>query len=81
MKHIIITLLVLLFGATTKAQQLPERLIVLTDIENEPDDSESTVRLLLYTNEIDVRGIVATTSTHMRNRIWPESLHKIISAY
>ena len=35
-----------------------ERVIILTDVENEPDDNESLVRLMLYTNEIDVRGIV-----------------------
>ncbi|MET0375145.1 MAG: nucleoside hydrolase-like domain-containing protein [Rhizorhabdus sp.] len=41
-----------------------QRLIVLTDIGNEPDDSESMVRLLLYSNEIDIEGLVATTSRH-----------------
>lgn len=40
------------------------RLIVLTDIGNEPDDSESMVRLLLYANDIDIEGLVATTSRH-----------------
>jgi hypothetical protein len=40
------------------------RLVVLTDIGNEPDDSESMVRLLLYANEIDIEGLVATTSRH-----------------
>lgn len=58
-----------------------ERVIILTDVENEPDDTESLVRLMLYTNEIDVRGIVATTSTHMRNRIAPETILKVIDAY
>ena len=57
------------------------RVIMLTDVENEPDDTESLVRLMLYTNQIDVRGLIATTSTHLRNRIAPESIHRVIDAY
>ena len=40
------------------------RLIVLTDIANgaEKDDIASMVRLLLYSNEIDIEGLIATTS-------------------
>lgn len=57
------------------------RLIVLTDIENEPDDSESLVRLLLYSNQIDIEGIIATTSVHMKNRVAPETILKTIDAY
>lgn len=33
------------------------RVIVLTDIENEPDDAESLVRFLTYANQFDVEGI------------------------
>ena len=33
------------------------RVLVLTDIENEPDDAQSLVRFLLYTNEMDVKGL------------------------
>jgi len=58
-----------------------ERVIILTDVENEPDDAESLVRLMLYSNEIDIRGLVATNSTHMRNRIAPETILSIIDAY
>jgi len=68
----------------TNAQPLEEqhhRLIVLTDIEADPDDSQSLVRLLLYSNEIDIEGIIATTSTHQRERVVPETVHKIIDAY
>jgi hypothetical protein len=39
---------------------------VLTDISNEPDDEESLVRFLVYANEYDVEGLVATTSTWLR---------------
>ena len=44
------------------------RVIVLTDIANEPDDQMSMVRFLVYSNGYDVEGLVATTSTWMRAR-------------
>ncbi|MCB1128715.1 MAG: DUF1593 domain-containing protein, partial [Verrucomicrobiae bacterium] len=43
-----------------------ERVFVLTDISNEPDDEESLVRFLVYANEYDIEGLVATTSTWLR---------------
>lgn len=57
------------------------RLIVLSDIENEPDDTQSFVRLLLYANEIDIEALVATTSIHMRDEIHPESIRRMIGLY
>jgi hypothetical protein len=44
------------------------RVIVMTDIANEPDDQMSMVRFLVYANEFDVEGLLATTSTWMRNK-------------
>lgn len=57
------------------------RIIVLTDIEADPDDTQSLVRLFLYSNEIDIEGIVATTSCWMTNVINPQSIVKVIQAY
>ena len=57
------------------------RVIVLTDIEADPDDTQSLVRLLLYSNQIDIRGIVATTSCWQQNKIAPESIERVIKAY
>jgi hypothetical protein len=47
-------------------EPVKQRVFVLTDITNEPDDQESLVRFLVYANEYDIEGIVATTSTHLR---------------
>ena len=58
-----------------------QRLIVLTDIDAEADDSQSLVRLLLYADAIDIEGLIATTSTHMRGEIHPESIRATIAAY
>ncbi|NYD89145.1 DUF1593 domain-containing protein [Sphingomonas melonis] len=57
------------------------RLIVLSDIGNEPDDQMSMVRLMLYTNEIDVEGLVAVTSTWLRTTVNPQTIRSIIDAY
>jgi Protein of unknown function (DUF1593) len=66
--------------AQAQAQQKP-RLIVLSDIGNEPDDQMSLVRLLLYSNEMDIEGLVATTSTWQRNKASPEIMKQVIAAY
>ena len=47
------------------------RVFILTDVENEPDDTQSLVRLMLYANELDLRGLVATTSVHMKDGVHP----------
>ena len=63
------------------SNQEKHRMIVLTDIEADPDDSQTMVRLLLYSNQIDIEGLIATTSTHQRKRVAPETIQKIVSAY
>ncbi len=57
------------------------RLIVLTDIGNEPDDAESMVRLLLYSNDIEIEGLVASTSRHLPRDPHPELIEQRIAAY
>lgn len=57
------------------------RLIVLTDITNEPDDEQSMVRLLCYANEFDIEALIATTSCWLRNRTAPEKIIERIEAY
>lgn len=69
----------------TAAEEPPEaaklRVLLLTDIGNEPDDAESFVRFLLYTNQFDVEGLIATTSTWQRNRNQPQLLRERVDAY
>lgn len=89
MQSIFFCLALFLFGGywypeTLAAQERnPEkhRLIVLTDIEADPDDSQSLIRLLLYSNSIELEGLIATTSTHQREKVAPESIHEIIDTY
>jgi len=70
-----------LAGSASLTAQVKPRVIVLTDIENEPDDSESMVRFLAYSNQWDVEALVATTSVHQRSRVAPEKIREIIDAY
>ena len=74
--------ILLAFGCQPSlSAQTRQRAVILTDIENEPDDTQSLVRLLLYSDEIDIRGLIATTSTHMRHEVHPESIQKVIDGY
>lgn len=57
------------------------RLIVLTDMENEPDDSQDLVKLLMYANEVDVEGLIAVTSRPLMNDVFPESIVDRVKAY
>lgn len=57
------------------------RVIVLTDITNEPDDEQSMVRFLVYSNEYDVEGLIATTSVWLRDKVRPENIRERIEAY
>ncbi len=58
-----------------------QRVLVLTDIANEPDDQMSMVRFLVYSNGFDIEGLVATTSTWMRNKVRPDVIHTLIDSY
>ena len=57
------------------------RVFVLTDIGNEPDDQMSLVRLLVYSNEFELEGLVATTSTWQKDKVQPETIHHVIAAF
>ncbi len=70
----------LCFPPQLYAQEKP-RIIVLTDIENEPDDAMSLVRFLTYANQWDVEGLIATTSIHQRNKVATWRIIEIIEAY
>lgn len=72
--------LLVALASTALAADAP-RLFVLTDIGNEPDDQMSLVRLLLYSNEIDIEGIGVTTSVWQREKVQPQLALDIIEAY
>jgi len=86
------SLIGLLFtAALANAQPLPPthvddfagkpRVVILSDIGNEPDDQMSFVRLLLYSNEFDLEAMIASTSTWQRKATHPETMRQIIETY
>jgi hypothetical protein len=68
-------------AAVSMQANKPHRMIVLTDIGAEVDDTESMVRLLLYSDVIDIQGLIATTSTWKRTSVSPELIQALIGAY
>jgi hypothetical protein len=82
---------VLILAGTGVAQPIPSthidnfsgrpRVIVISDIGNEPDDQMSLVRFLLYSNEFDVEALIAATSTWQKTITHPETMHTLIRAY
>jgi len=57
------------------------RVAIISDIGGDPDDQMSLVRLLLYSNELDIEAMIAATSTHHKTSLHPEVMHKVIDAY
>ena len=83
--------LALLTPSSAPAQPLPPahvdnftghpRVVVISDIGNEPDDQMSFVRFLLYSNEFDVEATIAATSTWQKAATHPETMRALIEAY
>ncbi|HEV3258293.1 MAG TPA: nucleoside hydrolase-like domain-containing protein [Gemmataceae bacterium] len=61
------------------------RLVVLTDIGGDPDDQQSLVRLLLYSNEFDIEGLIAsatgTPAEQKADVVKPELIRETVEAY
>src|SRR6202012_816559 len=91
MKAAVVFAIFIVVGMIAAAQSLPPahiddfaghpRAIIISDIGNEPDDQMSFVRLLLYSNELDLEAMIATTSTWQRAATHAETMHALIQAY
>lgn len=63
------------------------RLVVLTDIssleagEAEPDDGQSLIRLMLYADEFDLEGLVATSNLGHGQSVRPDLIRRVVDAY
>ena len=66
---------------TTSAQDKKINVVVLTDIEADPDDTQSLIRFLTYSNHWNVEGLIATTSIHQKTRVAPETILEVLDAY
>jgi hypothetical protein len=70
-----------LLGQTVSPTHVDEfeghpRLIVISDIGNEPDDQMSLIRLLRYSNELDIEALIASTSTWQKSVTHPETMRR-----
>jgi Protein of unknown function (DUF1593) len=72
--------LIFALAGAASAQDKP-RVLVMTDISNEPDDEESLVRFLVYANEFEVQGLVATTSTWLKTKTREDLIRRDLAAY
>jgi hypothetical protein len=83
MKQRFLLLLAAVFWGFASALPAAEKLrvVVLTDIENEPDDAQSMVRFLTYSNQWDVEALIATTSVHQTNKTAAYKIREIVEAY
>ena len=80
--YMLITVLGLLaFGSQMFAQSNRPRVVVLTDITNEPDDEESLVRFLASSSDYDVEAMIATTSTWLRDTVRQDKIEAQVQAY
>lgn len=57
------------------------RIVVTTDITNEPDDQESLVRLLVYANNYDIEGLIGSTGIWKLSDPATNVIHECIDAY
>ena len=76
-----IVLAALVLASRAFAEPPRARVVVLTDITNEPDDEESLVRFLVSSSDYDVEALIATTSTWLRKKVRPEKIKAQIGAY
>jgi hypothetical protein len=82
MKHLTLLLLFLWIPGHTRAQaDTRPRVLVLSDIEADPDDAQSLIRFLLYSNQWEVEGLIATTSIHQQTRVAPQSIRELLAVY
>ena len=61
------------------------RLMVLTDIGGDPDDQQSMIRLMLYSCDFEIEGLVASASGTPgeldRDVVRPDLIEEIVHAY
>ena len=67
------------FGAQPESSR--QRLIVLADMGNEPDEEQQNIHLLVCSNEIDIEGLIAVTGIFLRTNPRPDLYFKLIDAY
>lgn len=79
----------LLLAGHALAQQCPPaiqidrkpQVFVMSDIANEPDDTQSFIRLLLHSDMYNITGMAASTSVWLNSTTAPDQILKLTKAY
>lgn len=86
--HWIVVLGCVCFWARAAAPaEVRTRLVVLTDISSltagvaEPDDGESLIRLMLYANDFEIEGLIATSNLGHGRKMRPDLIRQVVDAY
>jgi hypothetical protein len=82
-KVLLIACCILTIALWTAAQK--PRLLITTDIGGDPDDTQSLIRLMLYTCDFEIEGIISSASGTPgelgKSIIRPDLIEEIIQAY
>lgn len=86
MRWLMMIVVVLSFtGLVCGAGPQKPRLVVLTDIGGDPDDQQSMIRLMLYSNEFEIEGLIASAAgvpgELKKDQVRPELIREIVQAY
>ena len=81
--------LILFVGYGANAQEAKERLVILADMGNEPDEEQQIAHMLMYANEFDLEGLIAVSGKFLhsghrlpeRRTLYPQLFHQIIDGY
>ena len=79
-KALLITMLCLGLGYESTVSGKPN-IIIMTDILNEPDDTQSMVRFLTHANEFNVLGLIASTGMYKNTDPRADAILEIITGY
>src|SRR5688572_15777593 len=85
MRSILVCCLLLCSTTVVLAADVKPRLIILTDIGGDPDDQQSLIRLMLYSNEFELEGLIATSAGTLgelpKAAVKTELVREIVDAY
>jgi hypothetical protein len=81
----LLVLVLILCSISVLAAETKPRLMILTDIGGDPDDQQSLIRLMHYSNEFDIEGLIATSSGTLgelpKAAVKTELVREIVEAY
>jgi len=71
----------------TRAER--ERLVIMADMGNEPDEEQQMLHLLMCSNEVELEGLLAVGGIYLnpqhkdpkRHKLYPELFHRLIDGY